>query len=64
MFASKYGLRVAEETLNEADLKRKIKQAEKDVLKQFQASDTRSLANAILAITEQAIEPPKISSIQ
>ncbi len=55
MFASKYGLRVAEETLNEADLKRKIKQAEKDVLKQFQDSDTRSLANSILAITEKAL---------
>jgi len=55
MLASKYGLRVAEESLNQADMKRKVKQAEKDVLKQFRGSQAEQQVNAILTITERAL---------
>lgn len=55
MLASKYGLRVAEESLNQADMKRKVKQAEKDVLSQFRDSHAEQQVNAILTITERAL---------
>lgn len=55
MLASKYGLRVAEESLNKADMQRKIKQAEKDVLSQFRGSQAMQQVNAILTITERAL---------
>jgi hypothetical protein len=56
MLASKYGLRIAELTLNHTDMKRKAKQAEKDVLNQFRGSQTQPYVNAILTITERAIQ--------
>jgi hypothetical protein len=55
MLASKYGLRVAEESLNQADMQRKAKQAEKDVLNQFRGSQTQQYVNKILTITERAL---------
>lgn len=55
MLASKYGLRVAEEMLDQADMKRKIKQAEKDVLNQFRGSSANQYHNAILTILESAL---------
>lgn len=55
MLASKYGLRVAEESLNQADMKRKVKQADKDVLRQFRDSQAVQQVNAILTITERAL---------
>ncbi len=55
MLASKYGLRVAEESLNQADMKRKVKQAEKEVLSQFRGSQAEQHVNAILTITERAL---------
>ena len=55
MLASKYGLRLAEESLNEATIKRKVKQAEQDVLKQFRGSDVEQHVNPILTITERAL---------
>lgn len=56
MLASKYGLRVAEESLNQAEIKRKAKQAEKDVLSQFRGSQTEQQVNEILTITERALQ--------
>ena len=56
MLASKYGLRVAEDSLNQADMKRKVKQAEKDVLNQFRGSQTRQYVNPVLTITERALQ--------
>lgn len=55
MLASKYGLRVAEESLNQADMKRKVKQAEKDVLSQFRDSQVEHQVNEILTITGRAL---------
>ena len=55
MLASKYGLRVAEESLNQSDMKRKAKQAEKDVLDQFRGSQAEQHVNAILTITDRAL---------
>lgn len=55
MLASKYGLRVAEESFSHADMQRRAKQAEKDVLNQFRGSQTQQYVNAILAITDRAI---------
>ncbi|XZE53964.1 hypothetical protein SH139x_005738 [Planctomycetaceae bacterium SH139] len=55
MLASKYGLRVAEESLNQADVKRRVKQAEKEVLSQFRGSQTKAHVNQVLAITDRAL---------
>ncbi len=55
MLASKYGLRVAEEMLDQADMKRRVKQAEKDVLNQFRGSTADQYVNAILTILERAL---------
>jgi len=55
MLASKYGLRVAEESLNQSELKRRVMLAEKDVLNQFRGSKTHQQVNAILTITEHAL---------
>lgn len=55
MLASKYGLRVAEESLNQAEIKSKIKQAEKDVLKQFRGALTVQYVNAVLTIADRAL---------
>jgi hypothetical protein len=55
MLASKYGLRIAEESLSQAEMKRKIQQAERDVLRQFQGSETQQHVNGILTILDRAL---------
>ncbi len=55
MFASKYGLRMAEESLTHANMRSKAKQAEAEVLRQFKDASTESQVNFLLAILERAI---------
>jgi hypothetical protein len=55
MWASTYGLRAVGEKLNQADLERRAKQAETDVLNQFRGSSTIQQVNRVLAILEIAI---------
>ncbi len=54
LLASKYGLRVAEESLSHADMQKRAKQAEKDVLRQFRATDVDQYTNPVLRILERA----------
>lgn len=55
MLASKYGLRVAEESLSHAEMQRRAKQAEKEVLSQFRGSNTEQIVNELIAITDRAL---------
>lgn len=55
MWASTYGLRIVGEKLNQAELQRRAQQAESDVLKQFQGSDTIERVNPVLEILEIAV---------
>ncbi len=55
MLASKYGLRIAEESLSQVEMKRKVQQAERDVLRQFQGSETQQHVNGILTILDRAL---------
>lgn len=55
MLASKYGLRVAEESLSHTEMQRKAKQAEKEVLSQFRGSKTEQVVNELLTITDRAL---------
>ncbi len=48
MLLSKFGLKYAGESFNERSLVKKIRKAEKDVLKQFRGSDTDSFVNPLL----------------
>ncbi len=52
---AKYGLQVAGESLSHADMQRKAKQAEKDVLNQFKGSNTVSFNSPLLAIWDQSL---------
>lgn len=56
MFASKYGLRMAEESLTHANLQSKAKQAEIEVLRQFKESSTEQFVNPILMILDRALQ--------
>lgn len=53
---SKYGLRVAEENLSQAEVNQKLKNAEKEVLSQFRNSKTEEQIDPVLAILAKAIE--------
>ncbi|MBL8892515.1 MAG: hypothetical protein JNL67_21240 [Planctomycetaceae bacterium] len=55
LFATKYGLQFAGETLTQAELQRKAKQAEQDVLQQFKGSNTINFNSPLLAIWDQAL---------
>ncbi|MFN7876330.1 MAG: hypothetical protein ACK5PB_13505 [Pirellula sp.] len=55
MFASKYGLRMAEESLSHANMQSKAKQAEADILKQFKESLTENHVNPLLTILDRAL---------
>lgn len=55
LFATKYGLQFAGESLTQAELERKAKQAEKDVLKQFKGSNTITFTSPLLTIWDQAL---------
>lgn len=55
LWASKFGLRAVGEKLNQVELQRRVKQAETEVLKQFQGSETRQQINPILTILDRAI---------
>ncbi len=55
MFASKYGLLVAEEKLTESDMQRRVKEAEKEVAKEFHESGTEVIANELLNILQKAL---------
>lgn len=55
LFATKYGLQFAGESLTQAELERKAKQAEKDVLQQFKGSNTITFTSPLLAIWDQAL---------
>jgi hypothetical protein len=55
LFASKYGLRMAEESLNEAEMRNRVKIAEQDVRKQFGSSETVAYTNQLLSILDTAV---------
>ncbi len=55
MYASKYGLRMAEESLSHAELQKRAKQAEKNVRAQFKSSQTESFSNPLLGILARAL---------
>lgn len=55
LFATKYGLQFAGESLTQAELERKAKQAEKDVLQQFKGSNTITFTSPLLGIWDQAL---------
>lgn len=55
LLLSKYGLRAAEESLSQADVNRRIKQAEKDVLSQFRGSKAIQQVCPLLMILDTAI---------
>ena len=55
MLASKYGLRVAEDSLSQAELKSKARSAEKEVLQQFRESNTSQRVDEVLQILELAL---------
>lgn len=55
LFASKYGLRIAQESLTQADLQKKARSAEKEVLNQFRDSHVVVHSNPILSILERAL---------
>jgi hypothetical protein len=55
LFATKYGLQFAGESLTQAELERKAKQAEKDVLQQFRGSNTITFTSPLLGIWDQAL---------
>lgn len=55
LFASKYGLRIAQESLTQADLQKKARSAEKEVLNQFKDSHVVIHSNPILSILERAL---------
>ncbi len=48
LIVSKYGLKLASDTVTNLDLSRRIKKAEKDVLKQFKAANTIQVVNPLL----------------
>lgn len=54
ILASKYGLKIAEESLSHANLKSKVRQAEKEVLSQFHGSETEQHVNEVLCVLERA----------
>lgn len=55
MLASKYGLKYVGDAANSRDIAQRIKNAEKEVLKQFKGSSTRSLTNPVLAQLDKAL---------
>lgn len=55
ILASKYGLKIAEESLSQAELERRARQAEKQVLQQFRGSQTEQHVNEVLNILERAV---------
>lgn len=55
LFAAKYGLQFAGESLSQAELQRKAKQAEQDVLQQFKGSNTLTFNSPLLAIWDRAL---------
>lgn len=55
LFASKYGLRIAQESLTQADLQRRARTAEKKVLNQFKDSQVIVHISLVLSILERAL---------
>ncbi|HBE66982.1 MAG TPA: hypothetical protein DDW52_02430 [Planctomycetaceae bacterium] len=55
MFASKYGLQVAEEKLSDAEMARRAKEAETTLAKEFTQSDTRVVVNDLLDVLQRAL---------
>ena len=56
LIASKYGLKIASGTATNLDMARKIKRAEKDVVKQFKAANTAQVINPLLVQLARAYD--------
>ena len=56
LIASKYGLKIASGTATNMDMARKIKRAEKDVVKQFKAANTAQVINPLLVQLARAYD--------
>jgi hypothetical protein len=55
LLASKYGLRIAGDKMEQRELERRASQAKQDVLNQFKQSKVESHQNEVLAILDQAL---------
>jgi len=56
VFVSKFGLKIASDTVSHIDLSNKVKSAEKDVLKQFKGSSTIEVINPVLLEFDAAVK--------
>lgn len=56
MLLSKFGLKYVGDSFNSWSLEKKIRTAEKDVLKQFRGANTESIANPLLQQLDKALE--------